>query len=192
MSVSGDRGSSGENAEPDVADSSTTSRPIDWTEMRQLLEQVADRLDPDEPVDRWIAVGSALASADLRFTTTDVDVVSEVPEAVYEVARDLAGEVALPSGWLTASARAFLPRDATASTVFQSGPLTDRRVSHDDLFLMKLDRGLSGDVADMRVLWKHCSYADGQAAVDDYVERHYMAPIHRDPHMAKRIDDEIA
>ncbi len=57
---------------------------------------------------------------------------------------------------------------------------------------MKLDRGLSGDVADMRVLWKHCSYADGQVAVDDYVERHYLAPIQRDPHMAKWIDDEIA
>ncbi len=101
MSVPGDRDSSGENAEPDVAGSSTTSRPIGWTEMRQLLEQVADRLDPDEPVDMWIAGGSALASADLRLTTTDVDVVSEVPEVVYEVARALAGEVALPPGWLT-------------------------------------------------------------------------------------------
>ncbi len=82
-------------------------------------------------------------------------------------------------------------RGATATTVLQAGPLTVRRVSHDDLFLMKLDRGLSGDAADMRVLWKHCSYVDGQAAVDDYVERHHLAPIQCDPHMAKWIDDEI-
>lgn len=140
-------------------------------------------------MDRW---WSALASAELRLSTTDVDVVSDVPDEVYEAARDLAGEAALPKGWLNASAQAFLPRDATATTVFEAGPLTVRRVSHDDLFLMKLDRGLSGDVADMRVLWKHCSYVDGEAAVDDYVERHYLAPIQRDPYMAKWIDEEIA
>lgn len=191
MSVSDEFGPRGEKGEPDVSERTTPARPIDWTEMRRLLEQVAQRLDPNEPIDMWIAGGSALASADLRLSTTDVDVVSDVPEAVYEVALEIAGEVALPPGWLNGSARAFLPRDATATTVLQAGPLTIRRVSHDDLFLMKLDRALSGDVADMRVLWKHCSYVDGQAAVNDYVERHYLAPIERDPHMAKWIDDEI-
>lgn len=191
MSVADKRGSLGEPDEPDVSERMTPARPIDWTEMRRLLEQVAQRLDPDESVDMWIAGGSALASADLRLSTTDVDVVSDVPRAVYEAARDIAGEVALPPGWLNASAQAFLPREATATTVLQVGPLTVRRVSHDDLFLMKLDRALSADVADMRVLWKHCSYADGKAAVDDYVERHYLAPIERDPHMAKWIDDEV-
>ena len=191
MSDTGDGVVDGESVEPYSA-SAAPPRPIDWTEMKRLLEQVAERLDPAEPVDMWIAGGSALASADLRQSTMDVDVVSDVPAVVYEVARDLAGEAALPSGWLNASARSFLPSGATATKVFEAGPLTVRRVSHDDLFLMKLDRGLSGDVVDMRVLWKHCSYVDGQAAVDDYVERHYMAQIERDPHMAKWIDEEIA
>jgi hypothetical protein len=191
MSASDELGPRGRGDEPEVSERAAPARPIGWTEMRQLLEQVAERLDPDIPVDMWIAGGSALASADLRLSTTDVDVVSDVPEEVYEAARDLASEIALAPGWLNASARSFLPRGATATTVLQAGPLTVRRVSHDDLFLMKLDRGLSGDVADMRVLWKHCSYVDGQAAVDDYVERHYLAPIERDPHMAKWIDDEI-
>lgn len=60
-------------------------------------------------------------------------------------------------------------------------------MSHDDLFLMKLDRALSGDVADMRALWGHRSYVDGDAAVDDDVDRrhHHLAPIRRDPHMAR-------
>jgi hypothetical protein len=160
--------------------------------MRRLLEHVAARLDPDVPVDMWIAGGSALAAADLRLSTTDVDVVSDVPDEVYRVAREIAGQAHLPPGWLNAHARPFLPHGATATTVFQAGPLTVRRVSHDDLFLMKLDRGLSGDVSDMRKLWKHCTYVDGQAAVDDYVERHPLAPIQRDPHMAQWIDDEIA
>lgn len=80
----------------------------------------------------------------------------------------------------------------TTTVVFEIGPLTVRSVSHDDLFIMKLDRALPGDVADMRALWPLCSYADGAAAVDDYVERHYLAPIERDPQMASWIDDEIA
>lgn len=168
------------------------ARPIGWSEMRRLLELVAERLDPDVGVDMWIAGGSALAAADLRVSTTDVDVVSDVPDEVYRAAREIADDSDLPPGWLNAHARPFLPRGATATTVFQAGPLTVRRVSHDDLFLMKLDRGLSGDVADMRSLWKLCTYADGAAAVDDYVERHPLAPIERDPHMARWIDDEIA
>ncbi|MEM1332320.1 MAG: hypothetical protein AAGG08_02585 [Actinomycetota bacterium] len=77
------------------ADDVVPSRPIDWSEMRRLPERIAERLDPDEPVDMWIAGGSALASADLRLSTTDVDVVSEVPEAVYVVACDIADEVDL-------------------------------------------------------------------------------------------------
>ena len=189
MSTSGEPD---ERAETNITGGPMPARAIGWEEMRRLLEQVAERLVPDEPVDMWIAGGSALASADLRLSTTDVDVVSDVPDEVYEVAREIAGGAALPPGWLNASARSFLPQDATATTVFQAGPLTVRRVSHDDLFLMKLDRGLSGDVADMRVLWTHCSYVDGQAAVDDYVARHHLAPIQPDPHMAKWIDDEIA
>ncbi len=168
------------------------ARPIDWSEMKRLLAQVAERLDPDEPVDMWIAGGSALAAADLRLSTTDIDVVSEVPPEVYEVARELAAGLALPPSWLNASARSFLPASASATTVFEAGPLTVRSVSHDDLFIMKLDRALPGDVADMRVLWPLCSYADGEAAVDDFVERHYLAPIERDPHMASWIDEEIS
>lgn len=66
------------------------ARPIGWAEMKQLLSQVAERLDPDEPVDMWIAGGAALAAADLRSSTVDIDVVSEVPSEVYAVARELA------------------------------------------------------------------------------------------------------
>lgn len=49
--------------------------------MCALFERIADRLDPQVPVDIAIAGGSSLAYFGIRNLTVDVDVVSEIPEA---------------------------------------------------------------------------------------------------------------
>lgn len=59
-----------------------------------------------------------------------------------------------------------------------------RAVSANDLFVMKLDAARPRDVDDLRVLWKHCTYATAEEAVADFEERTPLAPAEHDPHLA--------
>lgn len=149
-----------------------------------MLVELAERIDPDQPVELIIAGGAAMTSAGLRQMTADVDVVSDLPADVLAAATSVADDRDLSPRWLNANAISFLPSDAQAHVIVQHGPLTVRAVSANDLFVMKLDAARPRDVDDLRVLWKHCTYATAEEAVADFEERTPLAPAEHDPHLA--------
>jgi len=99
-------------------------QPLTWSQMCALFERIADRLDPQVPVDIVIAGGSSLAYFGIRNLTVDVDVVSEIPEALTEQIVRMANEHDLAADWMNNHARSFRPEDAdTDVIVFSHGPL---------------------------------------------------------------------
>lgn len=57
-----------------------------------MLVELAERIDPDQPVELIIAGGAAMTSAGLRQMTADVDVVSDLPADVLAAATSVADD----------------------------------------------------------------------------------------------------
>ena len=107
----------------------------------------------------------------LRDTTTDVDVVSRLPRAVKEAAREVAREQGLRETWLNSSALAWRPRgldDRDCEPLITRSSLRVVGVPADALLLMKLNRGSDADQADMRRLWPLCTFTNAEEVVAAY------------------------
>jgi hypothetical protein len=115
------------------------AKMMTWEQTSSMLIELAERLDPNRPVELIIAGGAAMTSAGLRPMTADVDVVSDLPADVLSAAMAVADDRDLSASWLNANARPFLPSRAHAHVILQRGPLTVRAVITNDLFVMKLD-----------------------------------------------------
>lgn len=181
----------GHPPDPGVLDGPDPSKEMTWAEMLELLHDVAERLDPDTPVELVIAGGSALAARGLRDVTNDIDVITTIPPPVARAIVDVAQHRSRPRDWMNSYSSSFAPLGFDRSMAFRHGPLTVLSVSPDDLFVMKLDASRPHDLEDLRSLWPHCSYETAEAAVADFDERTPLGPKAHDPYLADWIRKRV-
>ena len=136
--------------------------------------QLADKLNTrglTQQVTVVVAGGSCLALMGLRDTTTDVDVVTPLPRAVKDAAREVARERGIRDTWLNSSALAWRPtglNDSDCEPLITRPALRVVGVPPDALLLMKLNRASDADQADMRRLWPLCTFTTAKEVVAAY------------------------
>lgn len=145
--------------------------------IRQLLGEVADRLDPALPRATVVIVGgSLLAWHGLRLATEDVDSSVRLAADVRAVVRSVAEDHRLAVDWLNDHAAAWHPRTLTLAEcdVLADHPrLLVLGAPLVAVFLMKLNRSQPQDVTDMIVIWPHVAALFPTAAA--VVEAYYAA-----------------
>lgn len=164
--------------------------------IRSLIAALAEQLEPaDIPRRIIIAGGSLLAWHGLRDSTTDIDSLTVLDSVVVEAVSKLAQIEDLSPLWLNDHARPFAPNTLDISAC-------DVLVTHNAiqllgvplylLFLMKLDRALLRDVADLVLLWPrvHEHFDNAKNVVLEYQVAY---PNSRpDEHLAGFVDAIIA
>ncbi len=159
----------------------TPGRPLSGLDIRALVGEVADALDPNgDPRYTVVLVGgSLLAWRGLRASTADVDSVRPITEELAAAVVSVAQAHDLASDWLNANAAAFLPAtfNPDGCDVLLDAPrLVVLGAPLRDVFLMKLYRADPNDVADLIVLWPHVGFASASEVVDAFAAAYPHAP----------------
>lgn len=164
---------------------------LDSQRIRELLGEVADRLNPDGPQHIIVlAGGSLLAWHGLRDSTRDVDSLRQVDSEVAVAAAEVAHDHGLAPQWLNAHAAMFTPATLNLDEcrVLAEHPrLLVLGAPFDQIFLMKLYAARARDLDDLRVLWPLTGYVSPQDAVDQYWQAYPHAP--EDPYLVNFIAD---
>ena len=165
------------------------SRPLSGTEIRTLVQEVAERLDPKGKRHVLIIVGgSLLAWRGLRETTEDVDSVRLIDDEVRSAVASVAAAHGLSPDWLNANAAMFIPAtlDPDACDVLiDHHRLLVLGAPMREVFVMKMYRGLPNDVADMIATWPLIGFCNAQQVVDAYFAAypHAAADEHLDQYV---------
>lgn len=125
--------------------------------------------------------GSYLALEDLRQSTRDVDVVTQLTVVTRRAIGEVATELGLSAQWLNDEALAFRPSGLTSehcTAVFAGSALTILAPSADWIFLMKLRAvGRAAiDRPDMIKLWPLAKFASPGEAVERFWDAYPEAP----------------
>lgn len=134
----------------------------------ELLTELGSRL-ADAGVDGrlYVVGGAAMAlEYDTRRVTRDIDAILDPPTTVTAVAREMAAELGLPPGWLSSSARAFMPGGDTEAVTFDVPGLSIALASPQHLIAMKLAAGRPQDLTDLRVLFQEAGVTTARQAAD--------------------------
>lgn len=177
--------------DPSVLDSLDSSTEMTWADMVELLQAVAERLDPENPVDLVIVGGSALAAHGLRDATKDIEVITPIPAPVANTIAEVAQSRVRRHDWMNSHAAPFAPLGYETAVVFQHGPLTVRSVSPDDLFRDETRATRPQDLEDLRSLWPHCKFESAEEAVADFDNRTSLSPKDHDPHLSEWIRERV-
>jgi hypothetical protein len=162
------------------------ARPLTGSEIRALVSQVADQLDPRGDREHTVILvgGSLLAWRDLRESTEDVDTARRFDEEVGAAVARVALENDLAPNWLNAKAAGFIPAtfDLDACEVLLDHPrLRVLGASLRDVLMMKLYRADPNDVADMIVMWPHIGFTSAAEVVDAFTAAYPHVAV--DPHL---------
>ena len=132
---------------------------MDRSEIIALLTELGRRLALRSiSGEMYVVGGAAMALAfDERRSTRDIDAVFEPKAVVYEVAREMAEEMDLPSGWLNDAAKGFVAgRDPGASPILEVRGLRVSTASPRILLAMKvLAHRVGEDEDDVMTLARH-------------------------------------
>jgi hypothetical protein len=143
--------------------------PFTQTELTQLLDGLARRLDERGVRGRLLLVGGAAMSLAHggRRLTRDVDAEYEPKDVVAQFAHEIALEQGLRDDWLNASAIAFMPPvTAEDREVLAERPgLTIEVVSARVLLAMKMAAFRAVDRSDLEVLFEELHITDPRQAV---------------------------
>lgn len=159
----------------------TAGRPLSGLDIRALVGEVADALDPNGGSRHTVVLvgGSLLAWRGLRVSTADVDSVRPITGELAAAVASVAHTHDLASDWLNANAAAFLPAtfNPDACELLLDAPrLVVLGAPLRDVFLMKLYRADPNDVADLIALWPHVGFANAGAVVDAFTAAYPHAP----------------
>ncbi len=167
------------------------SRPLSGSEIRTLVREVAERLDPNGKRHVLIIVGgSLLALHGLRETTEDVDSVRLIDDELRSAVASVAADHDLAPDWLNANAAMFIPATLDPDSC---GVLLDHHrllvlgAPMREVFVMKMYRALPNDVADMIQMWPLIGFTNAQQVVDSYFAAYPHAPA--DEHLDQYVID---
>lgn len=142
---------------------------MDRSEIVELLTDLGRRLAERGVVgEMYVVGGAAIALAyDERRSTRDVDAAFEPKQTIYEVARELAADRALPDGWLNDAAKGFLAGpDEAAALVLEVPGLRVSTASPRILLAMKvLAHRVGEDEDDVRLLARELGLDDSQGVL---------------------------
>lgn len=148
----------------------TAARLFSGAELRELLEQLGERLEQrGASVDAYIIGGTAMAiGLGSRRATEDIDGLFSPFDVVREEADAIAAERGLPSGWINQSAFAFLAFDTddTDAREMIIGGMRVRIASPRFLLAMKMAAGRLKDHEDIVALIRHLDITDPATIVD--------------------------
>ena len=132
---------------------------MDRNEIISLLTELGRRLALRSiGGEMYVVGGAAMALAfDERRSTRDIDPVFEPKAIVYDVAREMAEEMDLPSGWLNDAAKEFVAaQDPGASPILEVSGLRVSTASPRILLAVKvLAHRVGEDEDDVMILARH-------------------------------------
>ena len=149
---------------------------FDREKIIELLTELGRRLSAKGVVGHLYIVGGAAMALefDTRRTTRDIDAVFHPPTMIAEEAAAMAQDLGLPSGWLSATARAFIPGPDDNPVPLDVEGLQVAISSAQNLLAMKMAAGRPQDLSDLVTLFRHLEIKRPEQAVD-MAERMYGA-----------------
>jgi Nucleotidyltransferase of unknown function (DUF6036) len=148
--------------------------PLNASEIRAYLLEVAEELPPAGPRHTIVIVGgSLLAFHGLRDTTLDVDTVRRIEQELRDAVARVARVHDLPTAWVNDSAAAFRPQtfvEEECEVLVEQPQLLVLGAPLRQVFVMKLfaARGRTRDYDDMVALWPGCGFDSAEQAVELY------------------------
>lgn len=149
---------------------SEPAEPLDAEHVRELLQELSDRLEArDEHAQLFVVGGAAMALAyDKRRLTRDVDALFAPAPAVRQIAEEISATRGLEPDWLNDAVKGFLPgNDVRPRTVFESRSLLVQVPSPEYLLAMKLHASRDErDLDDAAILFNELGYTTAQECID--------------------------
>lgn len=172
-----------------------TARPLTGSEIKVLVGEVAERLDPKGSRQHTVILvgGSLLAWRGLRGSTEDVDSARRFDEEFRGAVAQVAVDNDLAPNWLNSNAAAFIPATFDphrCEVLFDHPRLLVLAAPLRDVFIMKMYRADPNDVADMILMWPHVGFTNAGEVVDAFAAAY--PHVDRDPHLDKLVVDIAA
>jgi len=141
---------------------------FDRDKIIELLTELGRRLSARGVAGRLYVVGGAAMALefDTRRTTRDIDAVLDPPTTIADEAASMATDLALPPGWLSSAAQAFIPLPDDDPVSLDVEGLQIATSSPANLLAMKMAAGRPQDITDLVVLFRHLKIRTPQQAVD--------------------------
>lgn len=156
------------------------TEPLDASEIRACLAEVAEELGVEGPRYSIVIVGGALlAWHELRGSTYDIDTITRLDDEIKVAIHSVGARRGLRLDWLNDHARAFIPATFTVgdcTVLLDSLRLRVLAPPLRQVFLMKLYRSSAQDFEDMVSIWNQCGFRSAQEVVEDFVTAYPHAP----------------
>lgn len=147
----------------------STGALLDRDRILAALGELGRRLEARGVLgDLYVVGGAAIALAyDARRVTRDVDALFEPKLVIYDLARQVAADLALPAGWLNDAVEGFLLGPDPGARVLELPGLRVQLASPLMLLAMKVYAARVGeDEADVRALAQLCGFVSARAILD--------------------------
>ena len=168
----------------------TLGTPINESQIREYLREVADELAPSGTQHVLVIVGGALlAWLGFREATRDVDSVLRFDDELADAVRAVAERHELAPAWVNHHAAAFLPQTFVmeeCEVLMERGRLRVLGAPVRQVILMKLFAGRAQDHEDLVALWPLASFTPAEA-VAEYWKAYPGAP--EDEYLLSWVED---